>query len=264
MMLIAAAVVLTRGGRQTRRRSLPAIMRVLVLCLGGYYFVEAAALEGVLGEGAQQRTLEQINRSGSLLVGGRPELAATVALLLARPLGFGAGALATPTDVLTAKEGMSLVGYDPNNGYVERYMFGHGFEVHSFLGDLWILFGPVGGLLALLVVAAVSWGMVLGLARGTIAGVVVFLSIRTIWDFAFSPFSSVMITVMLALAVALPRRDGSPGEAATFPGVRLPETPVVGSARKLPAAVPRDEDPARRDLEEQHPDHRAEDRADRS
>ena len=42
---------------------------------------------------------------------------------------------------------MSALNYDPNNGYVEQYLFGQGYEVHSVLGDLWIHFGVAGALL---------------------------------------------------------------------------------------------------------------------
>lgn len=219
MMLIAAALVLTRRGQvqRTARSIWPTVVRLAALCVGGFYLLQAAALEGVLGEGAQQRSLEQIDRSGSLLVGGRPEVGASIALLTDRPLGYGAGALVTPTDVLTAKNGMTVVGYDPNNNYVEGYMFGYGFEVHSFLGDLWILYGLAGAILAVLVVGAVTWGMVRGLTQGAVSGVLVYLALRTLWDFGFSPFPSVMITVILALALALPERTSEDTRSNPLP-----------------------------------------------
>ncbi len=210
MMIVAAGLVLTRRRADDPgpRTLWPAVVRLATLCVGGFYFVQAAALEGALGEGAQARTTEQIERSGSLLAGGRPELGASLALLMARPLGYGAGTLASPSDVLSAKTGMAALNYDPDNGYVEGYMFGYGFEVHSFLGDLWILAGPVGALLALTVVGLVVLGTVRGLVRGTATGVVVFLALRTMWDLAFSPLPTVMVTVVLAVAITLPERAG--------------------------------------------------------
>lgn len=219
MFLIGVGVVLTRHGQVAKRkRSLwPILVRLAFFCVGGFYLLQAAALEGVLGEGAQERTLEQIDRSGSLLTGGRPEIGATWALMKEQPLGFGAGTLARPGDVLTAKSGMTVLGYDPNNGYVEKYLFGRGFELHSFVGDLWVLFGPLGALLAVLVTGSVVYGMIRGLALGTTPAVLVFLGLRTMWDFAFSPFPSVMITVMLALAIALPLRRPSESESVLLP-----------------------------------------------
>lgn len=207
MMLIAAGIVLTRRstpGERVTGTVAPVVVRFLVICVGGFYLLQAAALEGALGDGAQVRTAEQINQSGSLLTGGRPEIGASVALLTDRPLGYGAGALASPTEVLTAKNGMASLGYEPNNDYVELYLFGNGFEVHSLVGDLWVLFGPAGGVLAVVAVGWVVYGMVRGVARGAASGVLIYLALRTAWDLLFSPFPSVMLTIMLALAIALP------------------------------------------------------------
>ena len=50
------------------------------------------------------------------------------------------------------------INYDPDNGYVNNFMFGNGIELHSGIGDLWAFMGPVG-----LVVAASLVGFVCGL-----------------------------------------------------------------------------------------------------
>ena len=90
------------------------------------------------------------------------------------------------------------------DGYVETYMFGDGFEVHSLLGDLWILFGVAGLLLGLAILAFTVLGMARAVSLGAASAAMLFLSIRVCWDFGFSPFPSAMDTLMLALAVVLP------------------------------------------------------------
>ena len=49
-------------------------------------------------------------------------------------------------------QGMASVNYNPNNGYVHNYMFGHGFELHSGLADIWIALSLPGAALLLFVV----------------------------------------------------------------------------------------------------------------
>ena len=208
MLLIAAALVASGGARARAGRRSPALVlvRLTLIVVGGFYLVQAAILDGILGEAVQARTIAQTETSGSVLLGGRPEIGATFALLTSRPEGYGAGAEASAREVLNAKGGMSAIGYDPNNGYVERYMFGNGFEVHSLLGDLWILFGVAGLVLAVALLVLQLSGMVVALHEGLASGVLLYLAMRSLWDFAFSPFPSAMLTLMLALAVALPHR----------------------------------------------------------
>lgn len=172
--------------------------------MGGYFLIQAALLDGALGEQAQARSVAQIERSGSLLTGGRPELGASIALLTARPWGYGSGVFPTGEQVQVAKQGMVALGYDPDNGYVNRYMFGNGFEVHSLTGDLWILFGVLGLAFAVVLAVAVGASLVIRLASGTASAVGAFLALRLMWDLAFSPIGSAALTLAVTLAVLLP------------------------------------------------------------
>jgi hypothetical protein len=209
MLIIAAAVrFAVRPARTESRSSVRVAVGIGLISIGGFYLVQAMIAEGMLGEAAQARTQQQSELAGNVLLGGRPEAGAAVALVVRNPLGYGAGALPTPHDIQVAKEGMSSLNYDPDNGYVEHYMFGYGFEVHSLAGDLWIRYGLVGLVLAFGCVLLVSHGMVDALRHGAASGVMLFLAVRTIWDFAFSPFTTVMTTLMLALAVCLPPLHG--------------------------------------------------------
>lgn len=209
MLLIALLLTLTQGSERRVAGGSRVVLvgiRIAVVGVAGFLLVQAAILEGLLGEGAQERTEMQIATSGSSLAGGRPEMGAAVSLINARPGGFGSGILPTGADILTAKTGMLALGYDPNNGYVNNYMFGNGFEVHSVLGDLWLLHGLAGLLLAVALIAFAIWGLSRALSTGLASTVMVFLVLRLVWDMAFSPFDSALLTLPLALAVALPPR----------------------------------------------------------
>jgi len=113
--------------------------------------VVAAAIAGYLGPDVQERTTTQLHGS-NLLIAARPELGASWALLTHRPWGYGAGLQPRYEDVRTAMQGMASVNYNPNNGYVHNYMFGHGFELHSGLADIWIALSLPGAALLLFVV----------------------------------------------------------------------------------------------------------------
>lgn len=208
MLVIAAAIVLLerrgRGGVLRVRSAWGAIARLGVIAIAGYFAVQAAILEGVLGDAARARTELQIDRSGTAIVGGRPEMGAAASLIAERPLGYGSGALVTYDERRLGAEGMWALGYDPDNGYVHNYMFGNGLEVHSVLGDLWLIYGLAGAALALCVLLAVVASAGHGIASGAISAVALFLAIRSVWDVAFSPFASAMVTLPLALAVLLP------------------------------------------------------------
>jgi hypothetical protein len=134
-LLVFGQMVVSRRGR----RLSPAAVLVGLGALGLSVFQlgQALILDGYLGAETQARSVEQLRSSGSLVLGGRPELAATFALMRHHPWGFGVGSVPTAEDVQVAKEGMASIGYQPDNGYVERFMFGGHFELHS-------VFGPVG------------------------------------------------------------------------------------------------------------------------
>lgn len=207
MLVVVIALLLTQDapGTSGSGRALLIAVRVALVGIAGYFLVQAALLDGALGEQARARSLTQIERSGSLLTGGRPELGASIALLTARPWGYGSGVLPTGEQIQLAKTGMVALGYDPDNGYVNRYMFGNGFEVHSLTGDLWILFGVFGLALAAVLAVAIGSSLVTRLAAGTLSAVGAFLALRLMWDLAFSPVGSAALTLAVTLAVLLPR-----------------------------------------------------------
>jgi hypothetical protein len=178
-----------------------------------YHLVEELILSGFLGESTQQRTRMQLDAGGSLLAGGRPELGATLGLMREAPWGFGLGVLPSLHDVMVAKSGMASINYDPDNGYVENYMLGGGFALHSVVGDLWANLGW-GGLALCAVLVFVAFRAVLMRVRiGRASALVVFLACNAAWALPFGPFRSsateLALCVGLALIPLVPRRGES-------------------------------------------------------
>ncbi|WP_091229833.1 hypothetical protein [Microbacterium sp. 3J1] len=165
--------------------------------------LQGAILEGYFGEVTQARTAEQIARGGSVVVGGRPEIAASVALITRYPWGLGSGIKATYDDIQAAKSSMAGIGYDPNNGYVERFMFGTGIEVHSVLGDFWIWYGLAGVAMIVAVLVLLVTAIKRGYVAGALTPLLVYLAIRAFWDIPFSPFDSALRLWPLTLSLAI-------------------------------------------------------------
>ena len=160
LMLIAALLTWQIISDRLRTRTLsPSGLRLRqILLLTGLtaaaaLAVVAASLAGYLGQDVQERTAAQSRGSTNLLFAARPELGASWALLTHRPWGYGAGVQPRYEDVRIAMQGMASLHYSPDNGYVHKYMFGHGFELHSGLVDAWIALSVPGAVL----IALVAW-----------------------------------------------------------------------------------------------------------
>lgn len=218
-ILLLAAIVITwqwvsRAMFGRHRRTPVTLIGLALTGLAVFYVVQGAILDGYFGEATLERTQAQIDRSGSVLLGGRPEMAASAAIIARYPLGLGSGIKATLGDVVAAKSSMSSIGYNPNNGYVERFMFGSGIEVHSFTGDAWIWFGIPGLVLAAFLLFLVAYGLQDSLRSSALSALFAYLSFRFVWDLLFSPFFTTLNLVPLALAIALllkPGHEPEPG-----------------------------------------------------
>lgn len=216
----------------TRARSL---FGLGVLLVGMYFVGSAMATEGLLGAETQERSLAQVHTSGSLILGGRPELGATVALFQYRPLGFGLGAVPSSHDVAVAKSGMAALNYRPNNGYVERYMFGTTFELHSTVADAWALMGLTGLLLAIVVLVVLVNSFSHLLAASDAAGLRLLVFVFSLWNAMFSPLYSAVPTLVLALGLLLLDRRHLADETTGPPPVHgwLPARPTERRAAAL-------------------------------
>lgn len=196
--LLTLALWISQRKEGRRPSALYTIGMLAGLGLAVYNLTQAFNLEGLLGEAAQARTNAQLDASGNLLLGGRPELGATLALMANSPIGFGLGVLPNWQDMQVARAGMAAIGYDPLNGYVDNYMFGGAFRLHSIIGELWVIYGIVGLVLGTVLLVTAIQGISLGSRPSGADGLVLVLSFQTLWNCLFSPwYSSIPTTVLL-------------------------------------------------------------------
>lgn len=201
LLVVVWQMIPASSGR--RSSALGVLTWLVAIGVTVYIIGTSLLLEGYLGEDAQQRSIEQQTRAGSILVGGRPELAATAALFLARPIGFGAGTIATPADVLVAKAGMHQIRYDPDNGYVENFMFGTKFELHSVTGDIWAYFGWPGLLFLAVAIALLVSRVAREVADRQASSLFIFSIAISGWNLLFNPLYSSTPYLGLAIGLAL-------------------------------------------------------------
>ncbi len=200
MLIIAAAILLWQlvAQRLTTRSSTVRTLAVFgFIAVIGYGALQAFILDGWFGQAALARSEAQINQSGSLILGGRPEIGASTELLASNPMGFGSGIIPNMQDINVAKTGMLRLNYDPNNGYVEKYMLGGGFEVHSMLGDFWLRFGVIGASFLMTLIVIIVAGTAYRVPRRRASALMIFLAIQCCWDLLFAPLFYTTISTLL-------------------------------------------------------------------
>ena len=206
-ILLVALVIAIWQTLPPSRHARGAATRVIAyagaLSYATYQIGQSILLEGALGSAAQARTQEQIDQSGSLLLGGRPEIGATWALMRDRFEGLGFGVGVNQHELAVAKSGMAATGYDPENGYVSNFMFGDGVELHSGLGDLWAYMGPVGLVVGIGLMALVIWRLGEMVAVRKADAFLLMLALTILWDMAFSPLKSGFPFLVLGLGMLL-------------------------------------------------------------
>jgi len=190
----------------TLRMAVVGVLGFLVYKLG-----VALALAGHLGHRNQIVTYAQIERSGSLIAGARPEWNATFALLRERPIGYGPGVVPSATDVHVGAAALADANIDVHGNYVTGYLFGGPLELHSVAADLWITFGLAGLVVSLLTLVVLAKALTRIISSVRPSGLQAFLIITALWDLAFSPIGSNLPHIVLALGLLLPasQRVGS-------------------------------------------------------
>lgn len=235
LLALALVVWQMRPAGLKRRSSWAWTATLMTAMAGGAYFLGTTLLvDGFLGQAAQQRSIQQINEAGSLILGGRPELAATWALIRDRPFGFGPGVQANVADIDVAKAGMASINYDPNNGYVEKFMFGDGIELHSVTGDLWAHFGVLGLCLSLFIILLTLRSVAILVSRRQASGLVLLIGIFTVWSLFFSPFYSTVPLITLLLGLLLASTPGASGVGANAVNARFRPVRSTASADVSP------------------------------
>jgi hypothetical protein len=235
-LVLAAVLVLwqMRPAAMSRRAtgfSTIVMLGAVSVCV--YTVGTSLIVDGYLGEATQQRSIEQIEASGSILLGGRPEWGASIALLGHQPWGFGTGVKANLEDILVAKSGMAALNYDPDNGYVENYMFGGPIKLHAVVADFWATFGIPGLVLAFTILGLTLWSLATSVAARTASGLVIYVTCLTLWNFAFGPIQTSMPSLALTLGLVLvrrtaPRTTSAAPVAAPAPTPALPPAPTRG------------------------------------
>lgn len=191
---------LTRSSGRGRRWT-PALL-LGVVGLGIYQLAIGFLTSGYLGQEAQQRTVTQIETSGSLILGGRPQWAATWGLMHERPWGYGLGAVPNARDygiVSTAFRSLNL----DEDGYIRNSMLLGQFRLHSITADLWVRCGVIGLILAATMAFAFIRTLSTLIARRQCPPIVALMAILALWYLAFEPTFSYSRDVFFALGVTL-------------------------------------------------------------
>lgn len=205
------------AGSRGKRSIVVTCMALVAIGLIAYALGTQLVVDGYLGKEAQARSVSQIQTSGSLLVGGRPEMAASLALFEDRPWGFGSGVVPNLGDISVAKAGMAAINYEPNNGYVENYMFGGQVKLHSVIADSWSHFGLPGIAFAAMITFLSVRAVVKSIAVRRPVALVLFLAVLTFWNLLFSPIYSSAPTLMLTLGLVF--LGNGPRERDPMPAV---------------------------------------------
>lgn len=240
-----AAVVAWQGVTADRARAAGAAvqLRIAVLVVGLGYGLYAGAtsllVSGALGSGLAERTQAQVsNGGGSLLLGGRPELTASVALFQHQPLGFGLGVVPDRADVVLAKDAMARVGINAQNGYVDNYMFGGHIELHSVLADAWAGMGWGGiALVAGLVVLLVN-ALLTRLSLRAASPLAVFWTLYALWWTGFGPLYSNLPDIAFAVVLTALPAAGLSAARRRRSGWAAPAAPLPARAAQAPAGDP--------------------------
>jgi hypothetical protein len=207
--VLAAVLVVyqnRRGSGTSGWRRLGQVAFLGGLVVSAYFLITSLLVQGYLGEELQLRTRAQIENSGSLIAGGRPEWSATLQLVQDHPLGYGIGVVPNSHDILVGKTGLDPLHIPTIDGYAEHYMFGGQFKLHSVAADLWSHFGASGVLLTLLIAVLLVNALTRALSSRTASALVGFVIALALWDLAFGPIYSNLRYITLALGLALYQR----------------------------------------------------------
>jgi len=201
--------------RRTPGRSILAVAGLIASGAVVYSAGVALALAGYLGERNRIVTTAQLEASGSVLTSGRSESGAAAALFLHRPLGYGPGVLPSAADVAIGQQGLAGRGLDLTGQYVRDYLFGTGFKLHSITSDLWVSFGIPGILLALTLAFFAARSLTASASGSVSSPLVVFLSVITLWNLAFSPIGSNLYQTIFCVALLATTSSGRSAGSVT-------------------------------------------------
>ncbi|MGB3411607.1 MAG: hypothetical protein WBA45_10440 [Microthrixaceae bacterium] len=197
------------------RRWRPALL-MLSLGLVVYFAISALLVNGAFGRNMQERSQAQVEASGSLIAGGRPEWAATRELARNRPHGFGAGVVPTWGDLEAGKAGLASINVDAG-GYTKYYMFGGSFELHSVMADFWVSFGFAGLGLTFIVLFCLVRNVSTLVSMKLAAPIVLFSTLISLWSMFFGPMYTDWLPICVALGMSMLTRELRTGAGQLAP-----------------------------------------------
>lgn len=183
------------------RRWFPALL-LAVLGFVIYSSLTFLMTNGYFGVELQQRSTKQIESTGSLIAGGRPEWAATKQLALLTPQGYGIGVVPNWSDVQAGEFGLSTINVVGDSNRTQ-YMFVGAFELHSVAANLWVSCGWAGLLLALFVIYCLLRNLTFLLAARSASTIVIFASALALWSMLFGPLYTDWLPVCAALGLSM-------------------------------------------------------------
>jgi hypothetical protein len=183
------------------RRWLPALLLAL-LGFAIYTSLTFLMTNGYFGAELQQRSTQQIQSTGSLIAGGRPEWAATKQLVILTPQGYGIGVVPSWHDVQAGEFGLSTINVVGDAKRTE-YMFVGAFELHSIAANLWASCGWAGLVLAGFVIYCLARNLTFLLAARSASTIVIFSSALALWSMLFGPLYTDWLPVCAALGLSM-------------------------------------------------------------
>jgi hypothetical protein len=180
----------TAGGAKLKIGLVAAMAITAVLgVVGTMWFYRYATESGYLGDDAREKYMEQSSGKYGVLLGGRPQLLATIPAIIDSPiLGHGSWAR-DPGYVIEMRQALLLLGY---NGALEMSpdeLTDGLIPTHSFLLGAWVYAGVLGA-----VFWAWTWLMIVrSLLRiypsaANMLPLMAYFVFLLIWDILFSPF----------------------------------------------------------------------------
>jgi hypothetical protein len=235
-LALAAVLAVLAGGRKagtprqrpSRASALLAVGAVSLAAVALFQVLPQLALQGALGEGIQERQINQEDEAGFL--GGRIEFGASWNIFIHSPLGIGAGVKPSPEDAAHGFDGLTAIGVRLSSaGYDAEYardtvLAGY-FELHSLVADLWLRFGLPGLVVSASVLVMLVRCLILLIANRRVHGIGLagFAIGQSIWDVLFSPErpNGVWIFVTLGIALVVMTAPLTSGSAIATNGTRF-------------------------------------------
>lgn len=193
----------------------PAVL--LIVAASAFYLLATSLMTaGYLGDEVQERSQLQIERSGNLLVGGRPEWTATWELMRLNPSGFGPGVVPNWEEIRAARRGLHSVNVELEQNRL-TYMFGEQFRLHSISADLWASFGVPGAALAAVLLTVLVRGLSFAVSERAAPAAVTLLVAYALWQLLFGPYYTHWPTVCAAIGAVLTARAAAAPSDARMP-----------------------------------------------